>query len=693
MAEPLALAPLPSVDYVAAAQRNSPPAQRASATPEQQKKKSKEDDELDFLEKDIRQLSKTQVNAPAMDIKVTSVSKVESTVGRSPAAIFVITNEMILRSGATSVPELLRMAPGVEVARVNSHAWAISVRGFNGRFSNKLLVLVDGRVVYNQLYSGVYWDVQDMVLEDIDRIEVIRGPGGTLWGANAVNGVINIITKNAQQTQGALVSAGGGNLDRSINQVRAGGNNGDGLFWRVYGKHFERGEEYSPLGSDDAWRMGRGGFRLDWELDRAQRNTLTVLGDYYGGEEGQKSWEPLPFPLYSRELVEEEGVSGANVLARFVHRIDDESDWSLQAYFDQTYRNQIIAEQLLRTLDVEFQHRFPLAERHRLIWGLHYQQVHSYLPTQTFAATFDPQQRTTGLFSGFAEDTISLVEDRLAFIVGTKLENNSFTGFEYQPSGRLLWTPDDRHTGWAAISRAVRTPSLFEDDSVANLGPIPWPDPPGIAFYRIIGNRECRSEDVVAYEIGYRTQVTDRFAWDISTFFNNYDNLLWTLPGQEFDEDTYVVVPAYTTNAWYGQTYGVELCAQWDVSERWRLWGSYSFLRMMLHSQYSDEWSGYENNEGNSPINQARFYSWWDLGRSWQFDLGLRYVDYLANGNVPAYLTMDARLAWSPNRNLQIALVGQNLFDDHHLEFSPENFSFVGTEVRRTVFASVTWRR
>jgi len=682
-------APLPPLTGQAFADSDSPDQQ--GTAPEGSK--GEKGNELDFLNKELGEISRTQVKTPssgAMSAEVTSVSKQPSTVGRSAAAVFVITQEMIRRSGATCVPELLRMAPGVEVARINSHAWAITARGFNARFSNKLLVLIDGRQVYNELFSGVYWDVQDLLLEDIERIEVIRGPGGTIWGDNAVNGVISIITKKAQDTQGSMVSAGGGNLDKSINGLRAGGSNGEGLYWRVYGKHFERGPEYVPGGGHDDWRIGRGGFRVDWDLDRAQCNRLTVMGSYYGGEDGQKVDIPLPDAPFLLPVAEDEGVSGAYVLARFDHKINDESDWSLQAYFDRTFRNQLIATQQLTSLDVEWQHRFPLGDWHRLIWGLRYRQTHAYMPTETFYADMIPSHRTMNLFSGFVQDEMTLVEDHLFFTVGTKLENNSFTNFEYQPSARILWSPDERHVVWGAVSRAVRTPAWFEEDAVAHLGPMAWAPKP--TFFEIIGSRDLLSEDAVAYEIGYRQQVTERFAWDLATFYNVYDNLIWTVPVGWDDRGAYIAVIAPDGNWYSGQTYGVEWTGHWTVTDRWRLSGSYSFLRVWVKPipGVDDPYPAYV---GNSPINQVRCYSSWDLGHRWEFDMGLRYVDELPAQNVPAYLTMDLRLGWKAADNLEVAIVGQNLFDKHHAEFGAESYGFQSAEVRRTIYASLTWYR
>lgn len=649
----------------------------------------------DILDMDIEQLAKVDVVVPSMDIEVTSVSKQESTVGRSPAAVFVITAEMIRRNGATSVPELLRMVPGLEVARINSSIWAITSRGFNGRFANKLLVLIDGRTVYTPLYSGVYWDVQDMLLEDIERIEVIRGPGGTLWGANAVNGVINIITKNAKDTQGALVTAGGGSQDRAIDGVRCGGNNGRGLYWRVYGKHFERAGEFNPSGAaHDDWRIGRGGFRVDWEPDPDQSDTLTVLGNYYGGNEGQSGMAPMPVLPYTRHIIEDETVSGANVLTRWTHVIDDESDWQLQMYYDRTYRDYELLKQQVNTMDIDFQHRFPLAEHHKIIWGLDYRMVRDYIPATNFVVSFFPTQRTTNLFSAFVQDEIELIDDRLFLTVGSKFEHNDYTGFEYQPSARLLWTPDRRHSAWAAISRAVRTPARGNDDLVSNLGPIFDPSMPFPIFYRLIGSKDTRSEDLLAYEIGYRAQTTEHFAWDVAGFYNVYDNLVWTTMGTPFFENTYLVLPAVGGNNERGQSYGIELAGHWTPSDTWRVSASYTYLKINIDNPPGppNPISYKDSVEGSSPRNQAQVHSFWDIGHDWEFGLALRYVDNLSFQSVPAYIDMNAQLAWVPSKNFELAIVGQNLLNTHHPEFNAEWYNTDRAEIKRSVFTKVTCR-
>jgi len=418
-----------------------------------------------ILDMDIDQLSKVSVGssaadkgaAPSMNTEVSSVSKQESTVGKSAAAVFVITQEMIRRSGATNIPDLLRMVPGLDVARINSSSWSVTSRGFAGFFTGKLLVLIDGRSVYDPTTTGVHWDVQDVLLEDIERIEVVRGPGGTLWGANAVNGVISIITKKAKDTHGGLLSAGGGSHDLTINGFRYGNQVGEGLHWRVYGKQFERGPGFDPATSGDDWRMGRGGFRVDWDPDPHRSDMLTIQGDYYGGRAGQQEFVPNTTPpVFGTLFAEAIPLDGQNVLGRWTHTFDEDSNWTLQMYYDRAYRDQSVFREEVNTWDVDFQHRFPVGARQHVIWGCGHRQVSDTLEGNGFDVTITPPQRTTGVFSAFVQDEITLREDLWYFTVGSKFEHNDFSGFEYQPSGRLLFTPDAKHSLWRATARATR---------------------------------------------------------------------------------------------------------------------------------------------------------------------------------------------------------------------------------------------
>lgn len=627
------------------------------------------DDDLDeFLNLDIEQLRRTSV-APALETVVTTVSRQESTVGRSPAAVYVITSEMIRRSGATSIPEVLRMAPGVEVARIDSNKWAITVRGFNNRFSNKLLVQIDGRSVYDPTFAGVLWDEPDLLLEDIERIEVIRGPGATIWGANAVNGVINVITRRAEDTVGVYARAGGGSEELGFTSARIGGCAADGaVHWRLWGKWSERdrglraGEQ-----SFDDWNQGRGGFRLDWTPGCC--DTITFQGDYYEGI--SNAGRVIASPMPDRQRVD---LRGGYVMGRWTRELSDESDLSLQAYIDHKERpgeNEV--DWGLDTYDVDFQHRLRCGYRHQLIWGLGYRHISDRLvPLPGSLAWFVPAKRKTDLLSGFVQDEVTLVDDHLFFTIGTKLEENDYTGFEIQPSARLLWSPDATRAAWGAFSRAVRTPSRAEDDIRVALG--------GPVF--IIGSRDIVSAEVLAYEIGYREQPIEQFSWDVALFYNVYDNLLTStlaFPNLVFSNDM------------TGETYGVELFGNLDVTSCWRLSASYTFLRMHLHPGPTSSMTG-ELAEGSSPRNQASIRSSWDLGRDWQLDVAARYVDSLPGQFTPSYITMDLRAGWQPTERLELAVVGQNLLDAAHKEFNTTEDLLQFTEAQRGVYGSLTWR-
>ncbi len=646
-----------------------------------------------ILDLDIEQLAKTDVVVRSLDMEVTSVAREKSTVGHSPAAVFVVTPEMIRRSGATSVPQVLRMVPGMDVARISTDSWAVSARGFNGRFANKLLVLIDGRTVYTPVFSGVHWDMQDVLLEDVERIEVIRGPGGTLWGANAVNGVINIITKSAQDTQGAYATAGGGTEERATDAVRYGGRFGENLSWRVYGKHYERdGGAWTNDafgGAHDDGRQGRVGFRMDWDPGGAKSDLVTVQGEHYVGASGIADFRTQTLPPFTVPVIGDDRITGQHLLTRWTHTYDKDRDWSLQAYYDEYLRDGPTFFEMVETWDLDFQRRFPLSERQHIVWGIGFRLMQDDLRgPDPFTLTAIPGQRQTTLASGFVQDEVTLIEDRLTWTVGTKLEDNSYTGLEVQPGTRLLWTPDRRHSIWGAISRAVRTPSRIDDDLFFTAGP---PFVPG--FLRVTGNRGFVSEDMIAYETGYRGQMTDKFAWDVAVFYNVYDHLRTLVYGTPYVEfvppPPHAVLPARFGNGAGGEGYGVELGADWEVSDRWRVHGAYTFLRLHLHGDpFLDPAT-----EGASPQHQVYLRSSWDLGRHVEFDLMARYVDDLPALDVPAYLSMDLRLGWRPTKQWELAVVGQNLLERSHREYNAELMSRAqATAVERGVYGTITWR-
>ena len=419
-----------------------------------------------------------------MNIEVTSVSKKLEKRSGAAAALYVITEEDIRRSGATSIPEALRLVPGVEVSRIDSNKWAIGVRGFGSRLARSMLVLIDGRSVYTPLFAGTYWEVQDTLLEDIDRIEVIRGPGGTLWGANAVNGVINIITKHSRDTQGLLATAGGGTEERAFGSARYGGTLGETFTYRLYGKYFDRDGGFVPRGDDyDAWSMSRGGFRTDWAM--GPQDTLKVQGDLYDGDAGQHAVITRFRPPFTQVVEDDATLSGANLLGRWRHEVSDRSDLALQAYYDNTYRREPSFRERRNTFDLDFQHRFGIPWRQEIIWGLGYRLTADNtgsVPT----IVFRPRDRSDDLYSLFAQDEVTVIEDKLRLIVGSKFEHNDYSGFEFQPSGRLVWTPAGSHVVWGSISRAVRTPSRLDHDLELTAPPIAPGTFPRLAYLGVV---------------------------------------------------------------------------------------------------------------------------------------------------------------------------------------------------------------
>ena len=616
-----------------------------------------------------------------MNIDVTSVSKHPEKLSAAAAAVTVLTQEDIARSGSTTIAELLRLVPGMQVARVDSHTWAVSARGFNDIFANKLLVMIDGRTVYTPLFSGVFWDVQDTMLADIERIEVVRGPGATLWGANAVNGVINIITKRARDTQGFLVTSGGGSEERGFANVRYGAKVGDNAFFRAYAKYLNR-DSFGLLGGDqaqDSWEMYRAGFRFDWEP--SSQNSFTAQGDIYTGTEQQTYFTPaISFPFAAR-VESTDNVGGGNVLGRWSHSFSADSELTVQTYYDRTIRRTAVFGEVRDTGDIDLQHRFSLGERQELIWGLGYRVTHDDVKN-TLNVSLLPDSRSLSLYSGFLQDEIAIVPERLRLTLGSKLEHNDFTGFELQPSARLLWTPGSRQTIWGSVSRAVRTPSRAESDIRLNFAP-PVPLPPGSITG--FGNPNMLSEELLAYELGYRVQPTDRLTLDATIFYNDYDRLR-TLepirPGQ--------VSPSIVENNLFGETYGAEFSVIAQPMDAWRLEGGYSFLQANLHRKAGSRDNSTERTiEGSSPRHQFFVRSLLNLGQHIQFDSTLRYVDALPGPGIPSYLTLDLRLAWKPTKNLEFALVGQNLLDNRHAEFAPTFIATPRVEVERGVYGQI----
>jgi iron complex outermembrane receptor protein len=633
-----------------------------------------------------------------MNMQVTSVSKRTQKVADAAAAVFVITQEDIRRSGATSIPEALRLVPGLEVARIDENKWAIASRGFNGRFDNKLLVLIDGRSVYTPLFSGVYWNVQDVLLEDIDRIEVIRGPGATLWGANAVNGVINIISKKAKDTQSGVVTAGAGTEERGSGGVRYGSKIGD-TSYRAYGKYFNWGPSRYPSGmtAHDGWDALRGGFRADWTPTGA--NSLTLQGDIYHSKYGETLTVPSLSAPYSSTFPNNGNYSGGNILGRWNHSSEG-SSMSLQMYYDNT----TIADTSLyvdqqNIFDMDFQQGFHVGDSQQFVWGLGYRSIRDRNDS-SFSVSLQPNQLTLNHFSAFLQDELSLVDNRLRLTFGSKFEHNDFTGFEVQPNARLLWTLTPNQSVWTAVSRAVRTPALTEEGLRLNSAVVPPATPinptPFPAVVTVFGSHQFQSEDLLAYELGYRVQVTNSLSADIATFYNNYSNLRTAEPGVPSLEGspapTDLVIPFVAANKMSGGTYGVELFADWKVVPKWRLVGSYSYLQMDIRKNSDSLDPTADSPNGSSPRHQWYLRSSIDLPLHLEDDTTLRFVDHLPSLNIPSYYSLDAHLGWRPVSRLEFSIGGQNLLNNQHLEFIPDFINTAPTEVTRTVYGGFTFK-
>lgn len=623
-----------------------------------------------------------------MDLEITSVSKTGESLGGAAAAIAVVTNEDIRRSGATSIPEALRLVPGLHVARRNSNTWAVSSRGFSSVSSEKLLVLSDTRSVYTPLFSGVLWDVQDYLLRDIDRIEVIRGPGAALWGSNAVNGVINITTKSAKDTQGLYLEGGTGTEEQGMAGMRHGGTIGEDGYFRVFAKYFDRDETFhaNPSRSDD-WRMGHIGFRGDW--DKGEDDALTLQGDVYRGNIGQLA---PAVGIIGRQGPQGDlnvRVNGGNVLGRWRHTIDADSDWQLRAYYDQTHRDDPTYRDDLDTVDLDFQHRTVLARRHELIWGLNYRSTDNRNHGKVIFAVYPPSSQDN-LFSGFVQDQIALL-DTLRLTLGTKLEHNDFSGFEVQPSARIAWDAAPEHTLWASVSRAVRVPTRLERDIAIDVS-----NPAGNPIARLLGNEDFDAEELTAYELGYRWQALQSLFVDVALFYNSYDGLASLELGSPFIDprDGRTVFPIVNQNLTDGRSQGLEILVTYSPLPAWRWSASYSYVDLSLDPRGADLNRG-RFLEDATPRHQVGLRSFLDLPAGFELDALFRYSsdivrnpEVVSGPGIDAYAELDLRIGWRGWRRMELALVGQNLLHRRHIEFGTPQ---ARGEIERSVYGKAAW--
>jgi iron complex outermembrane receptor protein len=604
----------------------------------------------------LKQLSVEEL----MNVEVMSVSKRAERLSQTASAIQVITEEDILRSGASSLPEALRLATNLQVAQVDSRQWAISARGFNSTSANKLLVLIDGRTVYTPLFSGVFWDVQEVTLADVDRIEVISGPGATLWGANAVNGVINVITKDAKDTQGLLVSGGGGTELRGFGTARYGGALGTRGRFRIYGGGVARDRTVLPNGQDatDDWHREQVGFRLDWEASTSSR--VTLQGDAYDGRISQLSAGDI-------------AVSGGNAMAKWSRTISETSTLAAQLYYDRTHRNipGTFGEDL-DVYDVDLQHQVRLGARHDVVWGIGYRLINDHVANSAVLA-FLPAHVARQWFTGFVQDEIALVPDRLHVALGTKIEHNDYTGVEIQPSGRVNWTLSPAATLWAAVSRALRTPSRIDRELFARVSPTSF----------LAGGPGFHSEEELAYELGYRHQQ-GFLALSVATFYSRYHGLRSVEQLNPPVPDTLVI-----GNGQDGESFGAELTAGYRVTSRWSVRAGYTELRVHIWPNPGSTDTSRGLTESQSPDRQLFVHSSVDLPAHLRLDAGLRAIGDIPRRQVPAYAELNARLTWLATANVDLSVVGQNLLHRRHAEFGAPA---ARREIERGAYGLVQWR-
>lgn len=623
-----------------------------------------------------------------LNIDVISVAKKAKSLNDSPAAIFVITQDDIKRIGATSIPEALRLAPGLDVARIDANKWAVTARGFNGRFANKLLVLIDGRNTYTRAFAGVYWENQDVMLEDIERIEIIRGPGAALWGANAVNGVINIISKHSADTQGGLLVAGGGTEKQGFGAFRYGGKLNTNTPARAYIKGFKRDENTHQSGREagDDWNKVQGGFRLDSQF--TARDNLTIQGDGYHSRINQNTTTPTLSAPYQNNFNETIDTFGGNLLIRQQHTFSSTSDYSLQFFYDFYQRDETFSKDSRHTVDIDFQHRFAFLNWNDVIWGAGYRYTHddSMIKSAIAFNNINPNIRNDQLFSAFLQNEITLLDDSLWLTFGSKFEHNDYSGFEVQPTARIMWIPHHQHRLWGAVSRAVRTPSRLDHD-ISILGSVIPGNPPIAVTFN--GNRQFDSEQVLSYELGYRTTIIDNVSIDFTAFYNNYKKLLLPLRKAPIPASGVIELPNTITNNAKTKTYGIEIATVWQMLDWWRWDANYSLLITDVDSQ--------KETIDRSPQQRVSLRSALSPWHNFDIDILFRYVDRNTSNGISGntiindYVSMDIRLAWKPVNNIELSLVGQNLLAGHHLEYKQESFTSL-TAIDRGIYGKLTWK-
>ena len=586
------------------------------------------------------------------EVEVTTFSKAPTPLHDTPAALYVITRDEIIRSGVTTIPDALRLAPGVEVGRLSSTTWAVSIRGLQNNFSKSVLVLMDGRNVYTSLFAGVYWDVQDLPVEDIDRIEVIRGPAGTIWGPNSANGVINIITTKAAESKGVQASALAGNIDHTIDDLQIGAGAGDASF-RVFGRGFERAHEYHTDGiNDDDWHEERLGFRIDYDKGVAE---MMLEGDLYKGTS----------PHVVGTAISNDQTSGGDLNFRYQTIHADGTGLMAQAYFDRTLRTHGFLGDTRDTFDVDFVDRFRPGAAHLISVGAGFRWIPYNVISNVAGEGLVPPKALDHIYTGFLQDEMRL-GPQVSLIVGAKLQQNNYSGFDILPSGRVLWSPSDKQSLWGGITRSVTTPSDIEEDFLLQ-GITPT------LVVQLLGNHDFKSENVLGYELGYRGTMSKHLFLDVSGFWNQYGQLQSFSPYVITNSGGVTYYTVQYTNQISGSASGFEVAPQIAISSAWRLNIAYSYLNS--HFQASGATSSISSTgsvstyDKSSPKHQVVLQSMIDLPCKFHFDQTYRFISALPAQKVPAYQTADLHLSRPLGANFVIEGVGQNLFQPHHLEW------------------------
>ncbi len=636
------------------------------------------DEQLEFLKQlknlSLNDLMEVETLNPESSLSGRKTQKLTETAG----ALFVLTQEDIRRAGITRLAEALRMIPGMNVARLNANDWAISVRGLNQRYATKMLVMIDGRTVYNPRRSQVDWNLQDLLIDDIKQIEVIRGPGASLWGSNAMNGIINITTKTAKKTQGTLVTSYFGNgEEQAIISARHGGKLKNG-YYRIYGKSQQHDNFLNAQGQeqDDNWHTNQIGFRVDLDYDN---DNFTFQGDIYNGSITQKV--ELFQPLIGEAITDIE-VKGLNLLSRWQRHLTN-NDFMFQAFYDHNQHDEFNYGDSRDILDLDFHHRWQLSQKHELMWGANFRYISDNINNSS-VVVYNPAERQDKLYSVFIQNEFTLLPT-VRLIVGSKFEHNDYSGFEVQPSIRLLWNINDRHNIWVAISRAVRTPSRADENLTVHA------ITPRIEIINI-GNPDLPSEKLIAHELGYRFKLSKRLLFDSSIFFNNYDKLRTyeLLEFRPFPPPPKRVV--LRGSEMFGEVYGLELATHWQVNKDWKLVGNYSYLEADLRKSAVSTDRSSEKLSGNSPHHQIGIRSLLDLPNQMEFDTALYYVDNVASQNVEKYTRVDIRLGWQPNKNLDLSFGIRNLLDDQHLEFGTDSSGRKAHEIPRAFYTQIKYK-